>query len=140
MKSTDKEIIETITANAKLFNELSENAADYAAKQGAAAFRDDFYSPFCEYLGRTSGKATTDGFIDFLNDRSFFEQLPHPCFREAYSDLEPFVLGMSDETGNVGVFCEGSFEYYTDEFHEIEDDELPIDWFRRIAVFDDGDI
>lgn len=71
-------------------------------------------------------KAQDDGVFKTLRVRDFNKECP--------IDGPKCVIGLSD-SGKVGIFYDGSYAHCGEGYREIKRDEVPLDWFRRYAVY-----
>lgn len=76
-------------------------------------------------------KAQDDGVFDGIRTRSFDKECP--------IDGPKCTIGISD-SGKIGIFYDGSYAHCGEGYREIDRDEVPLDWFRRYAVYTSWDV
>lgn len=76
-------------------------------------------------------KAQDDGVFDTIRFRSFDRECP--------IDGPKCTIGISD-SGKVGIFYDNSFVHCGEGYREIGRDNVPLDWFRRYAVYTSWDV
>lgn len=76
-------------------------------------------------------KAQDDGVFDDIRTRSFDKECP--------IDGPKCTIGISD-SGKVGIFYDSSYAHCGEGYREIKRDEVPLDWFRRYAVYTSWDV
>lgn len=76
-------------------------------------------------------EAQDDGVFDTIRFRSFDRECP--------IDGPKCTIGIFD-SGKIGIFYDGSFGHCGEGYREIGRDEIPLDWFRRYAVYTSWDV